>query len=115
MPKKVHQSSIRKALINLIMLITAICLSLSISISTYLSVKEQKQLIISKLVILSEIVAFDASNSVINDDRQTEEKRLKSFDKIPLIKNIHIYSIEKNHSNLHFLSALMQKNTTCTA
>ena len=45
MPKKVHQSSIRKALINLIMLITAICLSLSISISTYLSVKEQKQLI----------------------------------------------------------------------
>lgn len=111
MPKKVHQSSIRKALINLIMLITAICLSLSISISTYLSVKEQKQLIISKLVILSEIVAFDASNSVINDDRQTEEKRLKSFDKIPLIKNIHIYSIEKKSQQPAFFISFNAKKT----
>ena len=90
MPKKVHQKSIRKALINTIMLITAICLTLSVSISTYMSVKEQKELIINKLVILSDIVAFDAAGSLVKDDRKTEEKRLKSFDKIPLVKNIHM-------------------------
>lgn len=111
MPKKVHQSSIRKALINLIMLITAICLSLSISISTYLSVKEQKQLIISKLVILSEIVAFDAGNSVITNNRKNEERRLKSFDKIPLVKNIHIYSIEKTSQKPVFFISFNAKKT----
>ena len=111
MPKKVHQSSIRKALINLIMLITAICLSLSISISTYLSVKEQKQLIVNKLVILSEIVAFDAGQSVIEDDRKTEEKRLKSFEKIPLVKNIHIYSIEKASQKPVFFISFNAKKT----
>ena len=111
MPKKVHQSSMRKALINLIMLITAICLSLSISISTYLSVKEQKQLIVNKLVILSEIVAFDAGQSVIENDRKTEEKRLKSFDKIPLVKNIHIYSIETTSQKPVFFISFNAKKT----
>jgi len=111
MPKKVRQNSIRKALINLIMLITAICLSLSISISTYLSVKEQKQLIINKLVILSEIVAFDAANSVIDNDRKTQEMRLKSFDKIPLVKNIHIYTIDKASKQPVFFISFNAKKT----
>lgn len=111
MPKKVHQNSIRKALINTIMLITAICLSLSVSISTYLSVKEQKQLIINKLVILSDIVAFDAADSLIKDDRKTEEKRLKSFEKIPIVKNIHIYAIEKTSSKPVFFLSFNAKKT----
>jgi signal transduction histidine kinase len=109
MAKKIRQSSIRKALINLIMLITTICLSLSISISTYLSVKEQKQLIINKLVILSEIVAFDAVSSVIDNDRKTEEKRLRSFENIPLVKNIHIYTIEKSSSKPVFFISFNAK------
>ena len=111
MPRKVHQSSIRKALINLIMLITAICLSLSISISTYLSVKEQKQLIVSKLVILAEIVAFDAGKSVFEDDRETEEKRLKYFEKTPLVKNIHVYSIEQASQKPVFFISFNAKKT----
>ncbi|MEL0606115.1 HAMP domain-containing sensor histidine kinase [Pseudoalteromonas undina] len=111
MPKKVHQKSIRKALINTIMLITAICLTLSVSISTYMGVKEQKELIINKLVILSDIVAFDASGSLVNDDRKTEEKRLKSFDKIPLVKNIHIYAIEKSSSKPVFFISFNAKKT----
>ena len=111
MPKKVHKKSIRKALINTIMLITAICLTLSVSISTYMSVKEQKELIINKLVILSDIVAFDAAGSLVKDDRKTEEKRLKSFDKIPLVKNIHIYAIEKTSSKPVFFISFNAKKT----
>ena len=42
MPIFSTQTSIRKALTNAVMLVTALCLSLSISISTYLDVKEQK-------------------------------------------------------------------------
>ncbi|MEL0641398.1 HAMP domain-containing sensor histidine kinase [Pseudoalteromonas aliena] len=111
MPKKAHQSSIRKALISLIILITGICLSLSISVSTYLSIREQKQLKTNKLIILSEIIAFDAGKSVLNNDRKTEEKRLKSFEKIPLIKNIHIYSIEKSTQKPIFFISFNAKKT----
>lgn len=76
------------------MLVTALSLSLSISISTYLDVKEQKQLIINKLDMIAEIIAFNAQITLIFEDRKTEEKRLKSFHKVELVKNIHIYDID---------------------
>ena len=76
------------------MLVTALCLSLSISISTYLDVKEQKQLIINKLDMIADIIAFNAQITLIFEDRKTEEKRLKSFSKVELVKNIHIYDID---------------------
>lgn len=94
MPKTGSKTSIRKALISAVMLVTALCLSLSISISTYLDVKEQKQLLIEKLGILAEIIAFNAQITLIFDDRKTEDKRLQSFSNIELVKNIHIYSID---------------------
>ncbi|MFC3031075.1 ATP-binding protein [Pseudoalteromonas fenneropenaei] len=94
MAKSGSKTSIRKALISAVMLVTALCLSLSISISTYLDVKEQKQLLIEKLSILAEIVAFNAQITLIFDDRKTEDKRLQSFNNIELVKNIHIYAID---------------------
>ena len=77
MPKTVEQNSIRSILFKTIMLITAICLLLSLSISTYLSTQEQKKQLISKLVLVSEIIAFDAMPSLLNKNRPAEERRLK--------------------------------------
>ena len=94
MAKQTTKTSIRKVLISAVMLVTALCLSLSISISTYLDVKEQKQLIINKLDMIADIVSFNAQITLIFEDRKTEEKRLKSFSKVPLVKNIHIYDID---------------------
>ncbi|MCG7536303.1 ATP-binding protein [Pseudoalteromonas sp. OOF1S-7] len=94
MGKYATKTSIRKVLISAVMLVTALSLSLSISISTYLDVKKQKQLIINKLEMIAEIIAFNAQVTLIFDDRKTEEKRLKSFDKVDLVKNIHIYAID---------------------
>lgn len=94
MSKQIQQTSIRKALFSAVMLVTALCLSLSISISTYLDVREQKQLIVNKLSILAQIVSFNAQITVLFDDRKTEEERLKSFETIPLVKNIHIYALD---------------------
>lgn len=111
MPKTLQQTSIRKALISAVMFVTALCLSLSISISTYLDVKEQKQLIINKLTILAEIVAFNAQITVLFDDRKTEEQRLKSFETIPLVKNIHIYSIDEVSNKAVFFTSFNAKKT----
>ncbi|KTF15566.1 ATP-binding protein [Pseudoalteromonas sp. H105] len=111
MPKSLPQTSIRKALISAVMLVTALCLSLSISISTYLDVKEQKQLIISKLTILAEIISFNAQVSVLFDDQKTEQQRLQSFESIPLIKNIHIYSINEISNKAEFFTSFNAKKT----
>ena len=111
MPKSTSQTSIRKALISAVMLVTALCLSLSISISTYLDVKEQKLLIVNKLNILAEIIAFNAQVSVLFDDRKTEEQRLKSFEKIPLIKNIHIYTINEISNKAVFFTSFNARKT----
>lgn len=94
MAKKAPKTSIRKVLVSAVMLVTALCLSLSISISTYLDVKEQKKLIINKLDMIAEIIAFNAQITLIFEDRKTEEKRLKSFNEVELVKNIHIYDID---------------------
>lgn len=94
MAKQITKTSIRKVLISAVMLVTALCLSLSISISTYLDVKEQKQLIINKLDMIADIIAFNAQITLIFEDRKTEEKRLRSFSKVDLVKNIHIYDID---------------------
>jgi signal transduction histidine kinase len=94
MARQSTKTSIRKVLVSAVMLVTALCLSLSISISTYLDVKEQKQLIINKLDMIAEIIAFNAQITLIFEDRKTEEKRLKSFNKVELVKNIHIYDID---------------------
>ncbi|BDF95138.1 MULTISPECIES: sensor histidine kinase [Pseudoalteromonas] len=111
MPKSTSQTSIRKALISAVMLVTALSLSLSISISTYLDVKEQKLLIINKLNILAEIIAFNAQVTVLFDDRKTEEQRLKSFESIPLVKNIHIYAIDDISNKPVFFTSFNAKKT----
>ncbi|CAH9062794.1 Adaptive-response sensory-kinase SasA [Pseudoalteromonas sp. CIP111854] len=94
MTKQASKTSIRKVLISAVMLVTALCLSLSISISTYLDIKEQRLLIINKLDMIAEIVSFNAQITLIFEDRKTEEKRLKSFKAVDLVKNIHIYDID---------------------
>ena len=111
MSKSTSPTSIRKALISAVMLVTALCLSLSISISTYLDVKEQKQLIVNKLNILAEIIAFNAQVTVLFDDRKTEEQRLKSFEKIPLVKNIHIYAIDEISNKAVFFTSFNARKT----
>ncbi|RJF37560.1 MULTISPECIES: ATP-binding protein [Pseudoalteromonas] len=105
------QTSIRKALTNAVMLVTALCLSLSISISTYLDVKEQKALIVDKISILSKIIAYNAQITVLFDDNETESERLKSFESVPLIKNIHIYSIDELSNEPVFFSSFNANRT----
>lgn len=94
MSKQLTKTSIRKVLISAVMLVTALCLSLSISISTYLDVKEQKQLIINKIEMIADIVAFNSQITILFDDRKTEDARLKSFQHVDIIKNIHIYAMD---------------------
>ncbi|HCV05812.1 ATP-binding protein [Pseudoalteromonas sp. SSMSWG5] len=99
------QTSIRKALANAVMLVTALCLSLSISISTYLDVKEQKALIVDKITLLAEIIAYNAQVTVLFDDNETEAERLKLFESVPMIKNVHIYAIDELSNKPKFFSS----------
>lgn len=44
--------------------------------------------------MIADIIAFNAQITLIFEDRKTEEKRLRSFSKVDLVKNIHIYDID---------------------
>ena len=111
MPKTVEQNSIRSILFKTIMLITAICLLLSLSISTYLSTQEQKKQLISKLVLVSEIIAFDAMPSLLNKNRPAEERRLKLLQQVSSVTNLHIYALdEQTNKPVFFTSFNAQKS-----
>ena len=105
MPKTVEQNSIRSILFKTIMLITAICLLLSLSISTYLSAQEQKKQLISKLVLVSEIIAFDAMPSLLNKNRPAEERRLKLLQQVSSVTNLHIYALDEQTNKPVFFTS----------
>ena len=105
MPKTVEQNSIRSILFKTIMLITAICLLLSLSISTYLSAQEQKKQLISKLVLVSEIIAFDAMPSLLNKNRPAEERRLKLLQQVSSVTNLHIYALDEQSNKPVFFTS----------
>ena len=105
MPKTVEQNSIRSILFKTIMLITAICLLLSLSISTYLSTQEQKKQLISKLVLVSEIIAFDAMPSLLNKNRPAEERRLKLLQQVSSVTNLHIYALDEQTNKPVFFTS----------
>lgn len=105
MPKTEEQNSIRSILFKTIMLITAVCLLLSLSISTYLSAQEQKKQLISKLVLVSEIIAFDAMPSLLNKNRPAGERRLKLLQQVSSIKNLHIYALDEQTNKPVFFTS----------
>ncbi len=98
-------TSIRKALINAVILVTALSLSLSISISSYLDIREQKLQLIDKLETLADITAFNAQVTLLFDDAKTEEQRLKAFKAVSTIKNIHIYKIDEQIGTVGFFAS----------
>ena len=87
------------------MLITAICLLLSLSISTYLSTQEQKKQLMSKLVLVSEIIAFDAMHSLLNKNRPAEERRLKLLQQVSSVTNLHIYALDEQSNKPVFFTS----------
>ncbi len=102
-------TSIRKALIYAIMSVATITLIISITISTYIDMQEQQNMLKERVKTFAELTAFDAQTSVMFDDSNTEEDRLKAFGTEYSIKNVHVYKVEG--SQVKFFASYNAENT----
>jgi len=86
-------TSIKNALIWVIMLICSLTLCIAMVVSTLQDVKLQRKKLISQLESYASIIAFNAHNSISEDDADTEDTRLNSFKAVDIIHNIHVYRV----------------------
>ncbi len=65
----------------------------------------QKKKLITQLHGYANIIAFNAKAGLLLDDAETEDSRLKSFEAIEILHNIHIYKLTAETSELSFFSS----------
>lgn len=98
-------TSIKSALIWVIMLICSLTLCIAMVVSTLQDVKLQRKKLISQLESYASIIAFNAHNSIVEDDADTEDNRLNSFKAVDIIHNIHIYRVLPESDELGFFAS----------
>jgi signal transduction histidine kinase len=98
-------TSIKSALIWVIMLICSLTLCLAMIISTTQDVKLQRKKLVTQLEGYVSIIAFNAKNSILQDDADTEDNRLNSFKAVDILHNIHIYKKQPDTAELSFFAS----------
>lgn len=98
-------TSIKNALIWVIMLTCSLTLSLAMMVSTLQDVKLQRSKLVSQLQGYASIIAFNALESIIKDDADTEDNRLNSFKAVTMLHNIHIYKVQADNAELSFFAS----------
>lgn len=84
-------TSIKSALIWVIMLICSLTLCLAMVVSATQDVKLQRKKLVAQLEGYVSIIAFNAKSSILQDDADIEDNRLNSFNAVDMLHNIHIY------------------------
>lgn len=97
-------SSIKSALIWVVMLICSITLCVSLTIATLQDVKAEKKNLSEQLHSYAAIIAFNAVGSIETDDSEIEDKRIASFAAESRLHNIHIYKVQENGELSFFAS-----------
>ncbi len=87
-------SSIKGALIWVVMLICSITLCISLTIATLQDIKAEKKNLSEQLHSYAAIIAFNAVGSIEIDDSEVEDRRLASFAAESRLHNIHIYKLQ---------------------
>lgn len=98
-------TSIRSALIWVIMLTCSLTLCLALVVSTVQDVKLQRNKLIVQLQSYASIIAFNALDSIEKDDADTEDTRLNSFKAVTMLHNIHIYKKQPESGELSFFAS----------
>lgn len=102
-------SSIKGALIWVVMLICSITLCVSLTIATIQDVKAEKKNLSEQLNSYAAIIAFNAVGSIQIDDSEIEDRRLASFAAESRLHNIHIYKLQEN-GELSFFSSYNRRD-----
>lgn len=103
-------TSIKNALIWVIMLICSLTLCLAMIVSATQDVKLQRKKLVSQLEGYISIIAFNASSSILQDNADIEENRLSSFAAVNILHNIHIYKQQPDSTALSFFASYNRRD-----
>ena len=103
-------TSIKNALIWVIMLICSLTLCLAMIVSAAQDVKLQRKKLVSQLESYISIIAFNASSSILQDNADVEENRLSSFAAVNILHNIHIYKKQPDSTTLSFFASYNRRD-----
>lgn len=98
-------TSIKSALIWVIMLICSLTLCLAMVVSAMQDVKLQQKKLVAQLQGYVSIIAFNAKSSILQDDADIEDNRLTSFKAVNMLHNIHIYKLQPQSNELRFFAS----------
>ncbi len=98
-------TSIKSALIWVIMLICSLTLCLAMVVSATQDVKLQQKKLVAQLEGYVSIIAFNAKSSILQDDADIEDNRLNSFNAVDMLHNIHIYKKLSPSDELSFFAS----------
>lgn len=87
-------TSIKNALLWVIMIICSVTLCLAMLVSTLQDVKLQQKKLLSQLEGYISIIAFNARESILEHNPDIEDTRLSSFAAVSILHNIHIYKLQ---------------------
>ena len=103
-------TSIKGALSWVVMLICSITLLASLTISSLQDISFQKKKLVDQLHAYANIVAFNSRTSILYDNAEMEDNRLKSFEAVDILYNIHIYKLTSETNELSFFSSYNKKD-----
>lgn len=93
-------TSIKSALLWIIMLVCSLTLCTAMLVSTLQDIRQQRQKLIIQLQSYLSIMTFNARSSLLRNDASIENDRLRSFAKVEMLHNIHIYQWHKAQNEL---------------
>lgn len=103
-------TSIKSALIWVIMLICSLTLCVAMFISATQDFKLQRNKLVSQLDSYISIIAFNAADSILNDEADMEDNRLSSFAAVDILHNIHIYKKQPDSEELSFFASYNRRD-----
>ena len=103
-------TSMKTALIFLVMLICSLTVAVALILSNGLDFKRQQMQLEQELAALLNIIAINTQSTLLTNNRFREEQRLAAFDAITAIKNIHIYKYEETGQQLNFFVSYNRKD-----
>ena len=103
-------TSIKGALSWVVMLICSITLFASLTISSLQDISFQKKKLVDQLHAYANIIAINSRASILYDDAEMEDGRLKSFEAVDILHNIHIYKLTAETNQLSFFSSYNRRD-----
>lgn len=103
-------TSIKGALSWVVMLICSITLFASLTISSLQDISFQKKKLVDQLHAYANIVAFNSRTSILYDNAEMEDDRLRSFEAVDILYNIHIYKLTPETNTLSFFSSYNKRD-----